>query len=226
MTLDSAKVREKVVVLLSGGIDSATALAIAKSENKEIYALTIDYGQKNREEIEAARRIALQFGVTEHKVILVELGKICISPVMVSYLMVEGKVYSEAEGRSPNYVPARNLIFLSLALSYAETVGASCILIGVGAEDSFGFPDARSEFLDAFENLVNIATGFGDKRIKVLAPLKEMSKGQIILKGKSLGVDFSITQSCYEPENGMPCGRCESCMARRMGFEEAGIEDS
>lgn len=207
-------VLKKAVVLLSGGIDSSTALAIAGDEGFELYAISFDYGQRNKAELKSAVEAAEAIGVKEHKILKVDLGSIGGSTL----------TESGSEGVSATYVPARNTIFLSIALAWAEVLCAGDIFIGVNVLDYSGYPDCRPEYISAFEKLTELATVFGGAHIH--APLMHMKKGEIIRKGLSLGVDYSMTQSCYEPgSEGSACGKCESCRIRLKGFEEAGTAD-
>lgn len=222
---------KKAVVLVSGGVDSATTLAIARSEGFRCYALTFSYGQRHRREIEAAKKVAASLGAVEHRIINIDLAAFGGSALTDSTINVP-KDRAEL-GRSaqipPTYVPARNTIFLSYALAWAEVLGAFDIFIGVSAIDYSGYPDCRPEFISAFEKMANLATAAvikGKGRYRIHTPVIEMTKGQIILAGKKLGVDFSITHSCYEPdEQGRSCGRCDSCRLRLKGFAEAGLKD-
>jgi 7-cyano-7-deazaguanine synthase len=214
----------RAVVLLSGGLDSTTAAALAKREGYELYALTVRYGQVHAVEIDAARRVALALGVTKH----VELD-IDLRAFGGSSLLGEGDIpKSEGAGIPSTYVPARNTVLLSLALGWAEVVGAERIVIGVNAIDYSGYPDCRPEYLAAFEYLATLATraGVGGRAIRIWAPLQTLSKGGIIRLGAELGVDYGLTHSCYDPAgDGRPCGRCDSCRIRALGFEDAGVPD-
>jgi 7-cyano-7-deazaguanine synthase len=216
----------RAVVLLSGGLDSTTAAAIARREGYELYALTVRYGQVHLAEIEAARRVALAIGVTKH----VELD-VDLRAFGGSSLVGDGEIPKRPASASAvpsTYVPARNTILLSLALGWAEVVGAERIVIGVNAIDYSGYPDCRPEFLSAFEYLATLATraGIGGRVIRIWAPLQTLTKAGIIRLGAELGVDYGLTHSCYEPlADGRPCGRCDSCQFRARGFAEAGIAD-
>ena len=220
---------KKAVVLLSGGIDSTTALAIAGDQGFEVYALTIDYGQRHHVEVTAAALAAQRLGAKEHIVQTVDLSTIARSALTSDISVPKGRSADQIGSGIPvTYVPARNLIMLSIALSWAETIGASDIFIGVNAIDYSGYPDCRPEFIEAFQQCANLATraGVEDKEIKIRAPLKEMTKGQIIKRGIELGVDYGETHSCYDPDpQGLACGECDSCLLRKKGFLEAGIED-
>jgi 7-cyano-7-deazaguanine synthase len=215
------------IVLLSGGLDSYTAAAIARELGYSLHALTVRYGQTHAAEIEASRRVAASLGVAEH----VELD-LDLRPIARSALTGAGAVPKDRDvdsGTIPStYVPARNTIFLSLALAWAESIGAHDVFIGVNALDYSGYPDCRPEFVRAFERLAGLATKVGVEgaAFHVHAPLLEMTKADIIRKGRSLGLDYGLTVSCYDPSpDGRPCGRCDSCTLRARGFAEAGIED-
>jgi 7-cyano-7-deazaguanine synthase len=216
----------KAVVLLSGGLDSATVLAIAKSEGRACYALSFAYGQRHGIEIEAARRVAASIGVEEHVIFPMDL-RLFGGSALTSDIDVP-KDAAGAPGIPVTYVPARNTIFLSLALGYAEARDAQEIWIGVNAIDFSGYPDCRPEFLDAFQRVVVTGTRSGVERgePRLAAPLVMLSKADIIRQGTALGVDYSLTHSCYDPDtNGFACGHCDSCILRRRGFEEAGFAD-
>jgi 7-cyano-7-deazaguanine synthase len=217
----------KAVLLLSGGLDSYTAGAIARAEGYELYALTVRYGQVHAREIDAARHVAKALGISRHLELEVPLSKIGGSG-----LVGEGSIPKDraidASGIPSTYVPARNTVFLSLALAWAEVVGASAIVIGVNALDYSGYPDCRPEYLAAFERLASLATraGVEGRPLRILAPLLELSKADIIRRGVALGVDYGLTLSCYDPRpDGRPCGRCDSCQLRAKGFSEAGVAD-
>ena len=225
---------EKAVVLLSGGLDSATVAAIAKADGKELFALTIDYNQRHQVELEAAKKVAQFLGIRNQIVLPVNL-RLFGGSSLTGELEVPKNVPPEQIGRSiPNtYVPARNTLFLSLALAYAETVGAEEIYLGISAVDSSGYPDCRPEFLTAFEHLANVATKLGVESalsnrsgFRIRAPLLHWSKAETIRCGLELGLDYGLTWTCYDPGwNGLSCGRCESCTLRRQGFREAGASD-
>lgn len=223
-------VGRKAVCLLSGGIDSSTCLAVAKSEGFRCYALSFDYGQRHRIELEAACRVARALGVEEHKIIKIDLRAFGKSALTDEIDVPKGRSLEEIRAEIPvTYVPARNTIFLALALAWAEVLESSDIFIGVNAIDYSGYPDCRPEFIQAFEYMANLATKAGVEgrvRLRVHTPLIHLSKAEIIQLGARLGVDFSLTHSCYDPdETGKPCGLCDSCLLRRKGFEEAGIPD-
>jgi len=221
---------KRAVVLLSGGLDSATVLALCRAENYAAYALSFRYGQRHEREIAAARRIAKSLGTTEHRIAEIDL-RLFGGSALTADLAVP-KARSEeamAAGVPITYVPARNTIFLSYALAWAEALGATDIYLGVNAVDYSGYPDCRPEFIRAFERLANLATraGVEGARFEIHAPLLALSKAQIIQRGSELGVDFSLTHSCYDPTpDGLACGECDSCQLRRRGFREAGREDS
>lgn len=221
---------KKAVVLLSGGLDSATAMAIAKSEGYKLYALTLDYGQRHKKEIESARRIAFSIDVKRHLEISFDLRGIGGSALTSDIEVPKGRAEKEISGNIPiTYVPARNTIFLSFALAFAETVGAWDIFIGANVMDYSGYPDCRPEYLRAFEAMANLATKAsveGNKSFRILAPLIKLTKAEIIKKGVSLGLDYSLAWSCYDPmPGGNPCGKCDSCILRAKGFKEAGLFD-
>ncbi len=216
---------KKAVILLSGGLDSATVLALAKADGYSCYTMSFDYGQRHRSELQAAERIALQLGAVEHKVIGLNLNGIGGSALTDTRIDVP---QSPTEGIPVTYVPARNSVFLSLALGWAEVLGALDIFIGVNAVDYSGYPDCRPEFIQAFERMANLATkaGVDGLGFRILAPLQNMSKAQIVQAGVRLGVDYALTVSCYlADEQGRACGKCDSCRLRAAGFAAAGIDD-
>lgn len=218
------------VVLLSGGLDSATTLAIARAEGFAVHALSFRYGQRHAVELEAARMVAEAMGVAEHAVADVDLRAFGGSALTADLPVPKDRPDPEHAGAIPiTYVPARNTIFLAYALGWAEVLGASDLFIGVNAVDYSGYPDCRPEFLAAFEALANLATRSatkGGRPVRIHAPLLSLSKAQIIQRGRELGVDFAITRSCYDPDPaGRACGRCDSCRLRLKGFAEAGIPD-
>ena len=218
--------RSKAVVLLSGGLDSATTLALAVAGGFEVHALTIDYGQRHRHELEAAARVAEVLGAERHLVMRLDLR-----PIGGSALTDDIPVpKSGTDGRIPiTYVPARNTVLLALALAWAERLGAWDIFIGANAVDYSGYPDCRPEFIQSFQRTANLATAAaveGDGEFRIHAPLIDKKKSEIILTGIELGVDYSLTHSCYDPTpDGMACGRCDSCRLRLRGFKEAGVND-
>lgn len=216
---------KRAVVLLSGGLDSVTALAIAKSEGFDCYTLSFDYGQRHESELVASAKLSKLYGAIEHKVINIDLRSIGGSALTDDSFAVPEQ---EQQGIPITYVPARNTVFLSIALGWAEVLNAQAIYVGVNAVDYSGYPDCRPEFIAAFEILANLATKTGVEGNKLLihAPLINMSKAEIIQQGIRLGVDYSQTVSCYQADNdGKACGRCDSCRLRRQGFEQAGIVD-
>ena len=218
--------RRKAVVLLSGGLDSATCLAIAHSEGYECYALSFDYGQRHHAELAAAQRVTHALGVVEHKVIHLDLRDIGGSALTDSAIDVPTE---PADGIPVTYVPARNTVFLSLALGWAEVLGAQDIFIGVNAVDYSGYPDCRPEFIAAFEQMANLATkaSVEGQPFHIHTPLIHLTKAEIIQRGIALGVDYSLTVSCYSAdETGQACGRCDSCRLRAQGFKAAGVIDS
>ena len=225
----SAITAKKAVVLLSGGMDSATTLAIARTEGFTPYALTVRYGQRHRAELEAARRVAESIGAAAHKTIELDLREFGGSALTDDISVPKGRDVVHATDIPVTYVPARNTIFLSLALAFAETIRAADIFVGVNALDYSGYPDCRPEFLDTFERLANVATKAGvtgEMRIRVHAPLLSMTKREIILRGTELGVDYAQTLSCYDPDAaGAACGECDACQLRLRGFAEAGLTD-
>ncbi|MBV9611779.1 MAG: 7-cyano-7-deazaguanine synthase QueC [Acidobacteriaceae bacterium] len=224
------KERPRAICLLSGGLDSTTTLAIARDEGFDCYCLSFDYGQRHRIEVDAAKKIAQRFGL-EHRVVKIDLRTFGGSALTGNGIDVpkDRDAGEMTLGIPVTYVPARNTIFLSFALAYAEVVGASDIFIGVNAIDYSGYPDCRPEFIRSFEQLANLATKSGvegTRRIAIRTPLIEMTKADIVRKAAELGVDLGLTHSCYDPDDsGHPCGRCDSCLLRRKGFEEAGLAD-
>lgn len=220
----------KAVILSSGGIDSTTAMAIAKSEGFEIYSLTFDYGQRHAAELEAARNVALALGATRHLVVRIDLGAIGGSALTADIAVPRGRSESDMQSAIPvTYVPARNTIFLSCALAWAEVLEAADLFIGVNAVDYSGYPDCRPEYIRAFEAMANLAIKAaveGKLKIAIRTPLIRMTKAGIVRAGAALGVDYSLTHSCYDPDaRGRACGDCDSCLLRKKGFREAGIPD-
>jgi 7-cyano-7-deazaguanine synthase len=222
---------KRAIVLLSGGLDSATTLAIARSGHFRCYALTFRYGQRHKREIEAAQKVAASLGAVEHRIIDIDLAAFGGSALTDSKIAVPKDRASLETGDDipPTYVPARNTIFLSYALAWAEVLGAFDIFIGVNSTDYSGYPDCRAEFITAFAKTANLATAAAVKgagRYHIHTPIINMTKAQIILRGMELGVDYSITHSCYDPDDkGRSCGRCDSCRLRLKGFAEAGLKD-
>ncbi|MBS3758750.1 MAG: 7-cyano-7-deazaguanine synthase QueC [Desulfobacterales bacterium] len=220
----------KAVVLLSGGLDSATTLAIAVEKGFNCYAMSFDYGQRHRFELAAAKKIADRVGAIKHLVLPIGIGDIGGSALTADIAVPKERSDTDMAASIPvTYVPARNTVFLSCALAWAETLGAEDIYIGVNAVDYSGYPDCRPEFIKAFEHMANLATKAsveGDAKIRIQAPLLYFTKAEIIKKGISLNVDYSITHSCYDPSpEGLACGQCDSCRLRKKGFAEAGLVD-
>jgi 7-cyano-7-deazaguanine synthase len=216
----------RAVVLVSGGLDSATTLAMARSERFECFALSVDYGQRHRIELTCAARIAGELGAHEHKIVSLDLTTFGGSALTDQSIVVPNA--NVAVGIPSTYVPARNTIMLSLALAWAEVLGCRDIFIGANAVDYSGYPDCRPEYLRAYETMANLATkaGVEGARLRIHAPLVAFSKAEIIQTGTQLGVNFSQTMSCYQPdEKGLACGQCDSCEIRRKGFEDANITD-
>ncbi len=220
----------RAVCLLSGGLDSTTSLAVARQQGYDCYALSFDYGQRHRFELDAAAILAAHFGAARHMVIKVPLDAFGGSALTEEIAVPKDRSAEEMSGGIPiTYVPARNTIFLSLALAWAETLECSDIFIGVNALDYSGYPDCRPEYIEAYERMANLATKAaveGRMRLKIHAPLMHLNKAEIVKLGSRLGVPFGLTHSCYDPgAGGEPCGACDACLLRRKGFEEAGIED-
>jgi 7-cyano-7-deazaguanine synthase len=219
--------RPKAIVLLSGGLDSATCLLIARDEGFEVFALSFDYGQRHRVELERAQALAARYGVSDHRILRLDL------PARGSSALTnpETAVPRDSLGSEPipvTYVPARNTLFLAHAIAWAEVIGAADVFIGANALDYSGYPDCRPEFLEAFERMANLGTkaGVEGRRFHIRAPLLSMTKAEIIARAAALGLDFDLTISCYEPsESGRPCGDCDSCLLRNRGFREAGLVD-
>ncbi len=226
---DEPQVTPIAVVLVSGGLDSATALAIARRDGFECHALSFDYGQRHRVELQAAAAVARSLAATDHRIIRVEAGSFGSSALTDDIDVPRDRSTEQMTHGIPiTYVPARNTIFLSFALSRAEDLGAADIFIGVNALDYSGYPDCRPEFIAAFQALANLATRMGaqGRPIRIHAPLIELTKAQIIQRGIELGVDYGLTFSCYDPDpQGRACGHCDSCLLRARGFAEAGVED-
>jgi len=221
---------KRAVVLLSGGLDSATVLAIARAEGYETYALSFSYGQRHAWELEAAKCVAASLGAAQHRIATIDLRAFGGSALTDNIDVPKGRAPEEmSQGIPITYVPARNTIFLAFALAWAEVLGAKHIFIGVNALDYSGYPDCRPQFIEAFEEMANLATkaGVEDRQhLRIHAPLIAMTKAQIIAKGLELGVDYALTSSCYDPgPEGSPCGECDSCLLRQKGFHDNGIED-
>ena len=213
------------VVLVSGGLDSATCLAIARAQGYDCYALSFNYGQRSSSELHAAKKVADSIGVIEHKIIELNIGELGGSALTDEEIEVPE---AESEGIPVTYVPARNTVFLSYALAWAEVIGANSIFIGVNALDYSGYPDCRPEYIAAFQNLMDLATktSIEGKNIQLETPLINLSKAEIIKSGQSLSIDFGETVSCYQAvEDGSACGKCDSCRFRMKGFYDAGVED-
>lgn len=218
--------KKKAVVLVSGGLDSTTVLAIAQSQGFDCYTISFDYGQRHRAELDAAERTAALMKVEQHKVVKLDLGTIGGSALTDETIDVPE---DESEGIPVTYVPARNTVFLSIALGWAEVLGAQDIFIGVNAVDYSGYPDCRAEYIAAFEAMANLATkaGVEGNRVSIQTPLLSLTKADIILQGQALGVDYNTTVSCYQADDeGKACNRCDSCRLRRQGFADAGVADA
>ena len=218
------------VVLLSGGLDSTTTLAIARSEGFRPYALSFRYGQRHQVELEAAARVAATMGVVEHVIADIDLRRFGGSALTADIPVPKGRDLDAMDAGIPvTYVPARNTVFLAFALAWSETLGTSDIFLGVNALDYSGYPDCRPEYIAAFQRMADLATAAGvegRQRLRIHTPLIDLTKAQIIARGTALGVDYGLTSSCYDPDpNGRPCGRCDSCLLRAKGFAEAGLED-
>jgi 7-cyano-7-deazaguanine synthase len=220
----------KAVCLLSGGLDSATCLALARREGYACYALSFDYGQRHRVELEAAARVAAAFGAERHMVARIGLDAFGGSALTADIAVPKGRSTADmGHGIPSTYVPARNTIFLSFALAWAEVLGSSDIFIGVNALDYSGYPDCRPEYIEAYERMANLATKAGVEgraRLKIHTPLLRLNKAQIVKLAQELGVPFGLTHSCYDPgPDGRACGQCDACLLRAKGFLEAGLED-
>jgi len=224
--MSEQKMTEKrAVILLSGGLDSATVVAMAKADGFTCYTMSFDYGQRHRAELQAAERVAKDLGVAEHKVIGLDLNGIGGSALTDSSIAVPE---TPGDGIPVTYVPARNTVFLSLALGWAEVLGARDIFIGVNAVDYSGYPDCRPEFVESFERMANLATkaGVEGQGFTIQAPLQMLSKADIVKAGTRLGVDYGLTVSCYQADDqGRACGKCDSCRLRAEGFASAGVPD-
>jgi 7-cyano-7-deazaguanine synthase len=221
---------KKAVVLLSGGLDSSTVLAIARSQSYALYALSFSYGQRHVIELEAARRVAASIGVQDHRIAAIDLRIFGGSALTADIAVPKGRDADQMSHGIPiTYVPARNTIFLSFALAWAEVLGSSDIFIGVNALDYSGYPDCRPEFISSFEKMANLATKAGvegRQALRIHTPLIDLTKAQIVHRGLELGVDYSLTSSCYDPSpTGEPCGQCDSCLLRQKGFRENGLTD-
>jgi 7-cyano-7-deazaguanine synthase len=223
------KNKKNAIVLCSGGLDSATVMSIAKNDGYDIYALSFCYGQRHEIEIEAARRVAKVTGVKEHFVLNIDLGCMGGSALTDKIDVPKAETLSEISSGIPiTYVPARNTVFLSYALALAEVKKSNDIFLGVNAVDYSGYPDCRPEYIDAFEKMANLATkaGVEGNKIHIRVPLINMTKAEIIQRGVSLGVDYTMTHSCYDPDDfGRACGSCDSCLLRKKGFDDLGVTD-
>jgi 7-cyano-7-deazaguanine synthase len=221
--------KKRAVVLLSGGLDSTTCLAVALHEGFEAHALSVDYGQRHRDELRRARAIARALGAADHRIVRVDLSTFGGSALTDGAIAVpKGRTARAMAARIPvTYVPARNTVLLALALAHAETAGAEAIFVGVNAIDYSGYPDCRPAFLRAFERLARVATkaGVEGRPLRIHAPLLRLSKADIVRLGTRLGVEYRMTLSCYDPVRGRACGRCDACQLRRKGFAEAGVPD-
>jgi 7-cyano-7-deazaguanine synthase len=220
----------KAIVLLSGGMDSATTAAVASSQGYDVHALSFRYGQRHAAELDAARRVAAHLGIRQHLVLAIDLRAFGGSALTGELAIPKDTPLEQIGRRIPStYVPARNTIFLSFALGWAEVLGASDVFIGANAMDYSGYPDCRPEYIKAFEQMARLATRAGvehGQQLKIHTPLIELSKREIVERGLALGVDYSITLTCYDPDSeGRACGRCEACLLRLKGFREAGMED-
>lgn len=221
----AADARKKAVILVSGGLDSTTVLAMAQAQNFDCYTLSFDYGQRHRAELLAAERVSAALGDVEHKVVTLNLDSIGGSALTDMSINVPEE---ETDGIPVTYVPARNTVFLSIALGWAEVLGAHDIFIGVNAVDYSGYPDCRPEYITAFETLANLATrdGVEGRKFTIHTPLMDLGKDAIVRAGIALGIDYSLTVSCYQAtEEGLGCGKCDSCRLRRQGFLDAGVDD-
>ena len=221
---------KKAVCLLSGGLDSAVCLAFARREGFACYALSFDYGQRHRVELEAAAKVAAQLGAEQHVTMKIGLGAFGGSALTADIPIPKARSLAEMGNSIPvTYVPARNTVFLSFALAWAEVLESADIFIGVNALDYSGYPDCRPEFIDAYQRMANLATKAGVEgrtRLAIHTPLLQLNKAQIVTLGRELAVPFGLTHSCYDPRpDGCPCGQCDACLLRRKGFEGAGIED-
>ena len=225
-----AQAGKRAVVLLSGGLDSATAAAMAKAEGYELHALTFRYGQRHAREVESAKRIAAALGAVQHLILDLDLRQIGGSALTADIPVPKGRGLEEiGTGIPVTYVPARNTIFLSYALAWAEVIGSDAIVLGINAIDYSGYPDCRPEYIAAFEQIANLATQAGVEgrsKLTIHTPLIHLTKAEIVRRGAALGVDFALTWSCYDPTpDGQPCRACDSCILREKGFAKAGIPD-
>jgi len=219
--------RPSAVVLLSGGLDSTTVLAMAVAQGYDCHTLAFDYGQRHRNELDASERISTAMGAASHRVFPIDIGSFGGSALTADIEVPKGRDESKMTDIPVTYVPARNLVFLSIAMALAETLDATDLFIGVNAVDYSGYPDCRPAFIESFTKTANLATKLGvdGNGIKIHTPLMEMTKAEIITRGVGLGMEYSMTHSCYDPIEGGACGECDSCVLRRRGFEQAGIAD-
>ena len=221
---------KRAVCLLSGGLDSATCLAVARRDGFETYALSFDYGQRHRVELQAAQRVACSLGAAQHKTVAIDLRTFGHSALTDDIAVPKGRSAAEMDQAIPvTYVPARNTVFLSLALAWAEVLGSSDLFIGVNALDYSGYPDCRPEFIQAFATMANLATKAGvegQQKLAVHTPLMHLTKAGIVKLAQQLDLDVSLTHSCYDPDGTRACGACDSCLLRAKGFAEAGVEDT
>ena len=219
---------KKAVILLSGGLDSTTCLALAKTQGFELFALTVNYGQRHIFELESAKKVSQAIGVNKHSIVNIDLSQFGGSALTDDIDVPKDRDETDMTDIPVTYVPARNTVILSMALAWAETLGAIDIFIGVNALDYSGYPDCRPEFIESFERTANLATkaGVDGNRFKIHTPLIDLTKAEIVKKGTELAVDYGMTTSCYDPyKNGNPCGHCDACILRLKGFMEAGLED-
>jgi 7-cyano-7-deazaguanine synthase len=228
--MSGSNIRPKAVCLLSGGLDSSTCLALARREGYACYALSFDYGQRHRIELEAAARVAACLGAEDHKVVRIGLDTFGGSSLTANIPVPKGRDLTEmGDGIPSTYVPARNTIFLSIALAWAEVLESADIFIGVNALDYSGYPDCRPDYIEAYERMANLATRAGVEgrtRLRIHTPLMQLSKADIVRLGRDLKLPFGLTFSCYDPApDGRPCGGCDACLLRSKGFREAGVED-
>ena len=221
---------KRAVCLLSGGLDSATCLAVARRDGFETYALSFDYGQRHRVELQAAERVGRSLGAAQHKTVAIDLRTFGHSALTDDIAVPKGRSAAEMDQAIPvTYVPARNTVFLSLALAWAEVLGSSDLFIGVNALDYSGYPDCRPEFIHAFSTMANLATKAGvegQQKLQIHTPLMHLTKAGIVKLAQGLNLDFSLTHSCYDPDGTRACGACDSCLLRAKGFAEAGIKDT
>lgn len=218
---------KSAIVLLSGGLDSATVLAIAKDQGYRCHTLAFDYGQRHRHELDASEQLSKSLGAVSHRVFPIDIGSFGGSALTADIDVPKGRDEAEMTDIPITYVPARNLVFLSIATALGETLNATDLFIGVNAVDYSGYPDCRPEFIESFSTTANLATKIGvdGSTIRIHTPLMELTKAEIITRGIALGLDYSKTHSCYDPIDSRACGRCDSCILRKRGFEQAGVDD-